>query len=259
MTTALDFLLPESTGKNKLLVSETWFKPNTCPTSNCQQKFSEALEAVHHFNTKPAEMFVWDLFVLIHLFIKSRAHFLQSVIKFIAVKPLHAYGNINWVKLGRSLPLDDLPYTAKCYCVSEVLHTSCPASQSSFPKLLSSVYPPSGTSVGGSRVGGSIRLGGYWREWMWLELEIEVLQLEWRRATTCKAEKMWEYKWKILSSSVPNSVKSNWDEMFKIQPLYFVNASRFTKRDLWTDWQRKKWQWSFNKLKFELSMSTIKI
>lgn len=32
-------------------------------------------------------------------------------------------------------------------------------------KLLSSVYPPSGTSVGGSRVGGSIRLGSYWREW----------------------------------------------------------------------------------------------
>lgn len=74
--------------------------------------------------------------------------------------------------------MDDLPYTAKCYCVTEVLHTSCPASQSSSPKLLSSAYPPSGTSVGGRRVGGSIRLGSYWREWKWLELEIEVLQLK---------------------------------------------------------------------------------
>lgn len=70
---------------------------------------------------------------------------------------------IGWLKLGRSLPLDELPYNAKCYCVTEVLLTSCPASQSPPPKLLSSVYPPSGTSVGGSRVGGSIRLGSYWK------------------------------------------------------------------------------------------------
>lgn len=108
------------------------------------------------------------------------------------------------LSLAGELPLDDLPYNAKCYCVTEVLHTSCPASQSPSPKLLSRVYPPSGTSVGGSRVGGSIRLGSYWRDWKWLELEIEVLQLQSRRATSCIAEEMWEYKWKILRSFVPN-------------------------------------------------------
>lgn len=61
-----------------------------------------------------------------------------------------------------------------CYCVTEVLHTSCPASQSHSPKLLSSAYPPSGTSVGGGWVGGSIMLGSYWKDWKWLEFEIEV-------------------------------------------------------------------------------------
>lgn len=41
--------------------------------------------------------------------------------------------------LAGAPPLDELPHDAKCYCVTEVLLTSCPASQSSSPKLLSSV------------------------------------------------------------------------------------------------------------------------
>lgn len=173
-------------------------------TSFCQQKFIWTPEALHHFSTK-----LWKWLCLrclrsyppIHQVPRSPPFECHQVQRCPACSPsLHAYGNINWLKLGRSLPLDDLPYTAKCYCVTEVLHTSCPASQSSSPKLLSSVYPPSGTSVGGRRVGGSIRLGSYWREWKWLQLEIEVLQLKWRRTTVHKAGK---YKWNILKSVVP--------------------------------------------------------
>lgn len=88
-------------------------------------------------------------------------------------QPLGAYGNINWAgwSLAAASRLDGLSYNAKCYCVSEVLHTSCPASQAPSPKLLSGAFPPSGTSGGGAGVGGSIRLGGYWRDWKWLEVE----------------------------------------------------------------------------------------
>lgn len=91
---------------------------------------------------------------------------------------IHMETQIGWLKLGSSIPLDGLPYNAECYCVTEVLLTSCPASQSSSPKLLSSVYPPSGTSVGGTGVGGSVGFGSYWKGRKWLEMKAEVLQLK---------------------------------------------------------------------------------
>lgn len=70
------------------------------------------------------------------------------------------------------------PYNAKCYCVTEVLLTSCPASQASSNKLLSSMCPSAGKSVGVRGVGGSIRLGGYWKRGMRVDVKFEVLQLQ---------------------------------------------------------------------------------
>lgn len=73
-----------------------------CPTSFCQQKFSSTLEALSHFNTNLWNC-VWDRFVLIHLFIKSRTHLLLSVIKFSAVQPvLHLFMHME-TKIGLSL------------------------------------------------------------------------------------------------------------------------------------------------------------
>lgn len=105
-------------------------------------------------------------------------------------------GNANWPSRAWQEP----PHWTSCHMMPSVIvllksysPAVLPLSQSSSPKLLSSgvcvwervrvcvcarACPPSGTCVGGSRVGGSIRLCGYWRGWEWVEWKLEVPQLK---------------------------------------------------------------------------------
>lgn len=99
-------------------------------------------------------VFVCDHFFHINQFIRCQTHSLPNLSSSSALLPvcsspiLHLFmymrRYIGWLKLGGRLTLDDLPHNAKCYCIPEVLHTSCPASQSSSRKLLSSALPPFG-------------------------------------------------------------------------------------------------------------------
>lgn len=114
-------------------------------------------------------------------------------------------------------------------------------------KLLSSVYPPSGTSVGGSRVGGSIRLGSYWREWKWLELDIEVLQLKSRRTTTCIAEEARGIQMEDIEEFRSKFLAIQLGSQQKFISQFFTNATIIPckmflfpeERDARTGWQQK--------------------
>lgn len=103
-----------------------------------------------------------------------------------------------------SLPLDKIPHNAKCDCVTEVLLTSCPPSQSSSPKLLSSVYSSLGDKCGR-------QLSGWLNQVGWLLERQEVTGIEiWGPTVAiemnCLTGEMWEHKWKIPRSFVANSV-----------------------------------------------------
>lgn len=68
-----------------------------------------------------------------------------------------------------------------------------------------------------------------------------------RWTISCIAEEMWEYKWKMLMSFVPNFWISNWDGnktaevQFSIFFFFYYTAkcSCFQKRELWTGWQHR--------------------
>lgn len=181
---------------SKLIWSETFIGLNISNFTRFLPKVQQNSES-HHFHMKAVSSLLFtyaSTAILTSLWLSS-----GSVLPNITPSPIlhlftHMETQTGWLKLGSSLPLDGLPFNAECYCVTEVLLTSCPASQSSSPKLLGSVYPPAGTSVGGSGVGGSIRIGSYWKGRKWLEMKPEVLQLKSWWTTSRKAEEIEEYK-----------------------------------------------------------------
>lgn len=156
----------------------------------------------HHMQTNLSDCLCRDLAALIHLFINSCICSLTTDIKFSTSQhllvnyssSLHTY--VKHKLAGWSLA--EASHWMSCHIMPSVivlLKSYSPAVLLlSLPlhKLLSSVYPPSGTSVGGSWVGGSIRLGSYWKGRKWVEWTLEVLQSKSRRTNLCNREEFWE-------------------------------------------------------------------